>query len=381
MTRSEGLPRWGAAPLRVLLFSSFAERGRGGQESLFHLACGLGSFGVFPQVLVPAEGSLARSLRARGVRVHVLPLPRIRAAGAPRVALALHRLLRLVDRLGIDLLHTDGPRNTVYAGLVGRLRRRPVVWHVRASTPDPYDALLARLSSRLVLVAGALASRFPSPAARRKIRVLHNGVDLDRFRPGKDRGPAEGRPAATALRIGTVGRVEAEKGILDLLEAFRRLGEAAPSARLLVAGGFPDSAYLRRCLEFCRQAGIGGRVEFLGAVQPIEEFLRALDIFVLPSTAAEAFPRAVLEAMACGIPVVATASGGVPEAVEEGRTGFLVPPGDPEAMADRMRRLIEDPGLRLRLGRGGRLRAEALFGVENNTSRTVRVYEELWKAR
>lgn len=381
MTRFEPPARKGSAPIRVLLFSSFAERGRGGQESLFHLACGLRSFRVSPHVLVPSEGSLSRSLRAQGLEVHVLDLPRIGAGSAPRVAGALYRLLRLVDRLGIDLFHTDGPRNTVYAGLVGRLRRRPVIWHVRASTPDPYDPLLSRLSSRMVLVAEALKSRFPSPAERRKIRVIHNGVDVHRFRPKEERGPAECRTAGTALRIGTVSRVEQEKGILTLLEALGRLGRAAPAARLLVAGGCPDPAYWHRCLEFCRQAGIGGRVEFLGALHPAEDFLRALDIFVLPSASPEAFPRAVLEAMACGKPVVATAGGGIPEAVEEGRTGFIVPPQEPEAMADRLRRLIEDPGLRLHMGRCGRRRAEALFGLEKNTARTARVYEELWGAR
>ena len=118
--------------IRVLLFSSFADRGRGGQESLFHLACGLDPHRFRPCVVVPGEGGVSQSLRARGVEVRALDLPGIAGTAVHRVAAGLRRLLTLVDRLNVDMLHTDGPRNTLYAGVVGRLRRKPVVWHVRA---------------------------------------------------------------------------------------------------------------------------------------------------------------------------------------------------------------------------------------------------------
>lgn len=361
----------------MLLFSSFPDRGRGGQESLYHLACSLDPRRFHVQALVPAEGSLARSLRSRGVEPHVLDLPRVAWGKGLRFLAALRRLLALVDKLGIEVLHTDGPRNTFYAGLVGRLRGRPVVWHVRACTPDPYDPLLSRLASRMLLVADALKSRFPSPATRRKIRVIHNGVDLSRFRPAQGEGSDEPRTGGEALRIGTVGRVEEEKGTLFLLEAVRLLRSSGAEIRLQVAGGSPDPAYFRRCRDFCREAGIDDRVEFLGPIPHPERFLRTIDVFVLPSSVGEAFPRAVLEAMACGLPVVAAAIGGVAEAVEEGRTGFLVPRARPEAMAERLGRLIEDAGLRLRMGRRGRRRAEALFGLERNTASTQQVYAEV----
>ncbi len=363
--------------IRVLFCSSFAERGRGGQESLFHLACGLDSRRFHARVLVPAEGSLAQSLRRQGVAVHALDLPRVAWRSGPEIAAALRRLLQLVDRWAVDLLHTDGPRNTFYAALAGKLRRKPVVWHVRASTSDPYDPLLSRLSSRMLLVADALRSRFPSPAARRKIRVIPNGVDLNRFRPAEERSAEESRSGKENLLIGTVGRVEQEKGTLVLLEAFRHLHATGTKLRLRVAGASPDPAYARRCRDFCLEAGIGDRVEFLGHVHPAENFLRTLDVFVLPSVAAEAFSRAVLEAMACGKPVVATAVGGVSEAVEEGRTGFLVPPGEPAALADRLRRLTQNVELRRRMGRLGRQRVERCFGLDRNTALTQRVYEEL----
>lgn len=377
MPRSENSGPRGPGRIRVLLFSSFPERGRGGQESLFHLACSLDPRRFHVQALVPDEGSLAQSLRSRGVEPHVLDLPPVAWRKGLRLLVALRRLLALVDKLGIEVLHTDGPRNTFYAGLVGRLRGRPVVWHVRASTPDPYDLLLSRLSSRMLLVADALKSRFPSPATRRKIRVIHNGVDLNRFRPAQGEGEDGLWTGGEDLRIGTMGRVEQEKGTLFLLEAVRRLRSSGAQIRLQVAGRSPDPAYFRRCRDFCREAGIEDRVEFLGHVSQPESFLRRIDVFALPSTASEAFPRAVLEAMACGLPVVATAVGGVAEAVEEGRTGFLVPPARPQAMAERLGRLIEDAGLRLRMGRRARRRAEELFGLERNTGLTQQVYEEV----
>ncbi len=175
--------------------------------------------------------------------------------------------------------------------------------------------------------------------------------------------------------------MEKEKGILVLLQALRLLGDAAAGLRLQVAGNVTDEDYFRFCRTFCEEAGLGGQVDFLGHLHAVETFLRGLDLFVLPSTATEAFPRAVLEAMACGLPVVATALGGVPEAVAEGRTGFVVPPGDPGALAERLRRLIASEDLRRRMGDLGRRRAEALFGWERNTAITMQIYEALRKAR
>ncbi|MFO7709658.1 MAG: glycosyltransferase family 4 protein [Desulfobacterales bacterium] len=367
-------------PIRVLLFSSFANRGRGGQESLFHLACRLDPSRFRPCVVVPGEGSLAQSLRARDVEVCSLDLPRIGWNRGHQAAAALRRLLTLVDRLDIDLLHTDGPRNTLYAGVVGRLRQKPVIWHVRASTPDPYDPLLSMLPSRILLVANALEFRFTSNAAKRKIRVIHNGVDLDRFRPGDEENVAGPLSPGGEVVIGTVGRVEKEKGILTLLKAMRLLKTAPSTVRLRVAGDFTDAAYFNRCTDYCRDAGISDRVQFLGHVHPAEDFLRTVGVFVLPSVEAEAFPRAVLEAMACGKPVVATNAGGTREAVDEGRTGFVVPARSPRAMADRLRTLIGSAQLRAQMGRCGRERAEALFGIERNTELTAQVYEEAARA-
>lgn len=362
---------------RVLLFSSFADRGRGGQESLFHLASGLDSDRFSPCVLVPVEGSLAQSLRARGIDVRVLDLPGIRSGGVLRVASGLRRLLALVDTLNVDILHTDGPRNTLYAGVVGRLRRKPVVWHVRAFAADPGDRLLTRLCTRLILVADGLRPRFAFCRDGGKLVTIHNGVDLDRFKPSTAGPSVPHPPVLGPIVIGVVGRVEAQKGLRDLLQALNLLKPDALPFRLKVAGEVADNAYLRGCLKYCNAAGIADRVEFLGHVHSIEQFVQSVDVVALPSSGAEAFPRAVLEAMACGKPVVVTNAGGTPEAVDEGRTGFVVPARAPEALAAKLRELLTDEGLRIQMGRCGRRRVEALFDVTQNAAQTARVYAEV----
>jgi glycosyltransferase involved in cell wall biosynthesis len=364
----------------VLLFSSFADRGWGGQESLFHLASALDGERFRPCALVPGEGSLARSCRARGIDVRMLDLPAVTAGSIRRVITGLRQLSALVDELAFDILHTDGPRNTLYAGIVGRLKHRPVVWHVRTSIRDPYDPLLFGLSSKIILVAQALACRFPHRNAREKLHTIHNGVDLDYFTPGvvgcRQVPGAALRPDEVVLTV--AARVEEAKGQLSLIDACSRIHLRRPlRLRILFAGRVTEPNYHAACLRKAQAAGLGDAVHFLGHVDDMQGLLNSSDIVALPSVEGEAFPRSILEAMACGKPVVATDVGGVREAVLEGRTGFLVPAGAPAALASRVQALVVDETLRERMGQSGRRRAEALFGAARAAARTVDVYEDV----
>jgi glycosyltransferase involved in cell wall biosynthesis len=178
--------------------------------------------------------------------------------------------------------------------------------------------------------------------------VVHNAVDVRSFSP-------TGRRGGTADVIG-VGRFAYPKDFMTLLEAVR-LVEAPCHVRL--AGDGPalsavESAVLRD--------GLSQRVELLGARADVPDLLARSDVFVL-SSRSEGFPVSVLEAMAAGLPVVATDVGGVAEAVEDGETGFLVPTADPEAFARALDRLLVDGELRRRMGAAGRARALSLFDV------------------
>jgi glycosyltransferase involved in cell wall biosynthesis len=191
-----------------------------------------------------------------------------------------------------------------------------------------------------------------------KIQVVRCGVDPEVFSPAPDR--RDGGP----LRVLNVSRLTPPKGNAVLLEALARLRDRGVAAQVIVAG----DGVRREALErLAKELGVGDRVSFLGAIgqdRVIEELARA-DVFCLPSFA-EGVPVVLMEAMAMETPVVASAVMGVPELVEDGTSGLLVPPGRPDAVADALAALAADPGRRATLGREGRRKVIAEFDVDRS---------------
>lgn len=365
-------------PIRILYFSSFANFRYGGQRSLYHLVSNLDRKAFAPHVIVPAEGELAERLRAREIAVSPVDLPNVAPARAVACWRALRRIRSILREGGIEIVHTDGPRNTVYAGLAAVLTGTPLVWHIRSSDRDRYDRLLCRLCSKLILVADALRARFAFAAADGKLVTIHNGADLGEFRAGGTSASSESLGVREGERVvACAGRVEPMKGQARLVEALGLIGERLRNVRLLFCGEITDEGYRRHCEEIARRCGVADRVQFLGHRPDIAEVLSAADLVVLPSLSGEAFPRAVIEAMALGKPVVATDVGGTREAFDEGVTGYVVPPGDVEALAERIERIAASDAARAAMGKAARRRAEERFSIEANVRATERLYREM----
>jgi glycosyltransferase involved in cell wall biosynthesis len=228
---------------------------------------------------------------------------------------------------------------------------------------------------RYIAVSAAMAKKlretrfFPS----RKVVVIRNAVDSRRFPPEPDAGlpraigGAPARPVVLSL-----ARLEPQKGLADLLQAAVHV----PEATFLVAG---EGAERARLESLARTLGVDGRVTFLGYRDDIPRLLASCDLFVLPSLY-EGLPISVLEAMAAGKPVVATAIAGTEEAVSGGETGLLVPPGDPPALAEAIRSVISDPRRAEQFGRAGRERALREFSAEKMVREVTRLYEQVLSA-
>ncbi len=210
----------------------------------------------------------------------------------------------------------------------------------------------------------------------RAMRRIYNGVDTERFHPGPGAGLPEGF-ADDALVIGTVGRMHGVKDQVNLTHAFieltERLPEHAARLRLVLIGDGPLRA---RCAALLEQAGLQGHAWLPGARDDVPDLLRAMDLFVLPSLA-EGISNTILEAMASGLVVIATAVGGNAELVVDGETGCLVPAADSSALADALQCYVIDPERRECHARAARRRAEDVFGLELMLERYTALYEEL----
>ena len=340
----------------------------GGQEMvILSLASHADRTRFAPRVLcLDAAGELAPRFAAEGVPVDVLD--RRARGGGLKMVRALHRYLR---ERSPSVLHTHNPGPHQYGALARLHTGVPVMVH----TKHGRNHELGRKGRMLERVAGRLTdmvvpvSRDAAEVARhvdrvppRRIRVIHNGIDLAAtpFAPRTTRG----------WRAVHVARLNVVKDQTTLLHAARRVLDREPCFELDIVG----EGELRPELEqLARELRLGPAVRFHGYRDDVRPFLAAADVFTL-SSVSEGIAISLLEAMAAGLPVVATAVGGTPEVVIEGETGYLVPARDPGALAEALIAVLSRPAHAVALGAAGRTRVEQSFSLET----TVRAYESLY---
>ena len=315
---------------------------------------------------------------------------------APRVAFLSAGMVRESRRLSaiyrahpVDLLHTQNT-GCEEAPIAARMARIPKIlgtFHVDSS----YDLKLERngiahrslevISNRCLHRAIAVSNATGEDWIRRtgisrsRVVTIPNGVDENAFI--RRTSPAEARARfllpPDRMYVGGVGRLEPAKGFGTLIEAVSILAPEFPDLSLVLAGDGP----LRQQLEEqARALGVTERVFFLGFQREVREVYEALDIFCLPSLC-EAMPYALLEAMAMCLPTVASAVGGVPEAIDDGTTGFVVPPRDPKALANVLSELLNNEHLRARMGQAGRRRVVDHFNQAESVRRTIDLYRTM----
>lgn len=380
-----------ASTVRVAIVNHGARPG-GGEVDLLHIVTRLDPERVSFFVVLGEEGMVADELRQHGVDVVVVPLDRrlgqrrkgslgIRGLADPvavwLLARAVWRLRAELRRRGVNVVHTNSLKAHVWGGLAGRLAAAQVLWHVRDHIAPPYlpapaaaaVRVLARvLPHHVVAVSLSVARTLGVPAT-----VVNHGVGLPPPAPEQAPRSPDGR-----LRAGLVGRIAAWKGQDVFIAAAERLAPDFPEAEFLVVGAplFGEEELEKELRERVERAQLGERVRFLGFRGDIWTIYRQLDVAVHASTLPEPYGNVVLEAMASVRPIVAAAAGGVLELVEHGRTGLLVPPGDPIALADAVASLLRSPDERRRLAAAGRRDVEERFSPGRDTL----LLERLWRA-
>jgi glycosyltransferase involved in cell wall biosynthesis len=348
-----------------------------------------------PVIVCPREGELITAARVRGYEAHVVaPTGALRqynkallsggAAALPAMGWSLlHHGLQMRRWLRaehIDVLHCNQTRAALQAGLGARLAGIPMVWVVRIKERLP--AMATRLAGQCASAVVALAPSCMEDFANAgrlcsKVTEIPLGVDTSRFAPAAGTPPVpHGLHLAPSDRVVLmVGGLHPRKRHDLLIEAAPHVLEHVPEARfVIVGGGFEDvgAEYEAGLKQRAADLGLAERVVFTGRRDDVPAILRVCDLFVLPSDQ-EGLPGSVLEAMATGKPCVVTPAAAAP--VVDGTTGLVVPPNDPQALADAIVRILHDGELAEAMGRAGRERAVEAYSLEA----TVRQYEALYE--
>jgi glycosyltransferase involved in cell wall biosynthesis len=358
--------RNGAAPRRLRIAHVAPGLQLGGLEKLlveFARHADRSAFELF-FVSLSERGPLAEAIEACGWPVASL---NARPGLRPRLVLRLAGLFR---QWNIDVVHTHNNGPLIYAATAARLARIPGVVHTRHGQSSRASRrqtalvrLVARLAERIVCVSDdSLRLSVEQGIPARKLCRVWNGIDLEQF---AYTGPQPRGPAVL------VARLSPEKDIATLLRAVALVVPGEPAFQLEIAG---DGACLAELQRLASELGIAENVRLLGLVHDVPALLARASLFVLPSLT-EGISLTLLEAMARGLPVVATRVGGNAEVVLDGETGFLIPTGSPAVLAEKILLLWRDPERARRLGQAGRERVERFFNVRA----MVGAYEDLYR--
>ena len=332
---------------------------------------------------------IEREAKARGLEtIPILPSGS-RAYAARYLSPVLARHLR---RRKVRIAHTEFSRDLwllVPAALLAN--GVPVILTKRHASnvnkKDPLHRFLHKHTARVIAISSAVEEDFlkRTTLPPEKIVRIPNGIDLDRFRvdPGareetrREMGAPPDAPVA-----GLVGRISRGKGHPDFLRAAVRVAAEFPEARFWIVGSMTrgEERYDAEARRLAAESGLGDRILFTGFREDVPRVLAALDVLVVPSSS-EALGNVVLEGMAAGLPVAATGAAGILDLIEDGETGLLFPPGDPEAIAGAMIRLFRDREEARGMGRRARERARNKFDREKRTDRIEALYAEVLRER
>jgi glycosyltransferase involved in cell wall biosynthesis len=365
------------SPHVLLVLDQFPKALGGGERAVLKLAENLPKYGFRASILTFFVHPDCTDLVRLPCPIYVLPLKRTYGLKAIRAAYALRQFLRTQR---VRLVQTFFESSDLWAGFVvkamsdARLvwsrrdmgilrgRKHAVAYRLMARMPDAVFAVSERVRLHCIEVDRINPER---------VETIYNGLDLAHYRDSEISSVKAGQRVVT-----TVGNIRRVKGHDLMIRAAGILAPRFPEVTFSIAGGVLDQDYFAKLESLVNDLGLAGRFQFVGAVSDLRKHLAAADIFVLPSRS-EGFSNAIIEAMAAGLAVIATDVGGNAEAVEDGVSGVIVPPEDPDALAEAIAELLADPVRTRIMGSAGKAIAAKRFSVHAMMDHTTNAYRRL----
>ena len=370
-----------APPLRVAHLAS-GDLWAGAELQLFTLLSELVQRPQFQiRVVLFNHGLLEQKLLERGLDVVVLDEQRLNSFSL------LRELTRTLRQFSPHIVHTHRYKETILGGLASRRAGKPRLIKTVHGLREPFHGwrsarmhfygtldgwITSRYFDTVIGVSDDIVARSAPHSGQEHVVRIHNGINLERCRASTERSEVRRGlqiPEGSTV-LGLVGRLVRVKGVEILLHAAQRLCASNPGLRVLIVGDGPEAGSLR---ALSQALGLDPCVQFTGFRTDVLDLVASMDALVL-SSYSEGVPMVILEAMAMGIPIVATSVGGIPEILTDGDTALLVPSGRADKLADACQRLFETPGLVERLTRAARVRVEAEFSAPIMADRVAQIY-------
>ncbi|WP_200974984.1 glycosyltransferase family 4 protein [Echinicola sp. 20G] len=365
----------------------------GASRSLIRSVLGMKKEGIRPIVILSSEGSLADAIREEGIEVLIIRLGVIRRKYFNLQGLinrmkhmknASNELKNLVKKYNVRLIYTNTTAVWVGAWVAKSIGLRHI-WHVREIIEQPnwfkkfIEALLQKTGDLVICVSQATANNYSSGVEKNKLKVVYNGIDYLPFKQAKyDLKKEIGIDQNTVL-IGMIARVHFWKGQTYFLDVAKELAKRHQNIHFVMVGdAFEGYEYLYDEIKTkIKENELVDKVTNLGYRTDIPNIMSGLDIFMLPSILPDPLPTTVLEAMAAGKPVVATAHGGATEMVLDQETGYLVPWDQANKAALVFDSLIKNEGLRMEMGRAGQKKVMDNFSIEAYMNNMGEIFKSL----
>lgn len=340
-----------------------------------------------PFMILPDKGMMEEEMEKRSISYEIVPID-INSSKVwpfPFFIRVIH-LLKWIIKKKINLIHANGPEVYQAAGIVAKILRIPTICHFHFP-PDPNLIRKFFLSrpDMVICCSHFMAKQYDSCISRISPKIntiaVSNGVDMNHFSPATDVHLIRKKLSITNVDepvVTIVGHISEVKGHYYFLEMAQNIVAQFPKTTFLVAGDdiHKSGAYKKLMLDRAKTLGLSERVRFLGFVKNISEVIQASSLLVLPSLA-EGLPLTIIEAMGCGIPVVASNVDGNPEVIDDGVTGFIVPPKEVPALTKKVLCLLKDDSLRIEMGKRGRERAVAHFNLATYGEKIEMLYAQL----
>lgn len=389
-------------PKKILFIDHHAELG-GGEIALLEIIKNLNKEKFYPFVLLGDYGPFQETLKEAKIDVMLNKLPAYfrkleRAPEAKRsifaylkIAINLPRFIKLtehiIDKYNIDVIYINTIKSMLYAANAAKRLKRKAIWHLHdCLTSDFYPSwtipLIVKQSEfadNIICVSNVVKDAYIKAKGNgKKAKVIYNGVDIDRFRPGINIENIKKELGIINQRIvSVIGRLEEWKGQKIFIKAAEIICRKRQDIIFLIAGGalFGCEKYEQELKDMVKNLHLEDKVLFLGFRNDPERIMGASDIVVHTSTKPEPFGRDIIEAMACGKPVIATNVGAAAEIIEDKKTGILIEPDRPDLLADSIIKLLENPQQIQILGSYARIRIDDVFDIRKIVDKISKTIE------